>query len=34
MDPLPELPGFGTLVDTKWIARQTVSDPAGLLEDL
>ena len=34
MDPLPELPGFGTLVDRAWIARQTVADPARLLEDL
>jgi hypothetical protein len=34
MDPLPELPGFGTLVDSAWIKRQTVADPAGLLVDL
>jgi hypothetical protein len=34
MDPLPELPGLGTLVDPAWIARQSVTDPAGLLDDL
>jgi L-alanine-DL-glutamate epimerase-like enolase superfamily enzyme len=34
MDPLPELPGFGTLVDPAWIARQTVTDPDGVLDDL
>jgi L-alanine-DL-glutamate epimerase-like enolase superfamily enzyme len=34
MDPLPELPGFGTLVDPAWIARQTVTDPHRLLDDL
>jgi len=34
MDPLPDLPGFGNLVDPAWIARQTVADPTGLLDDL
>lgn len=35
MDPLPEAPGFGTLVDPAWIARQEqVIDPDGLLADL
>jgi L-alanine-DL-glutamate epimerase-like enolase superfamily enzyme len=34
MDPLPEAPGLGTLVDPDWIATQTVSDPDGLLDDL
>jgi L-alanine-DL-glutamate epimerase-like enolase superfamily enzyme len=34
MDPLPEGPGFGTLVDPAWIATQTVSDPDGMLDDL
>jgi len=35
MDPLPDLPGFGVLVDLPWIARQdTVIDPDGLLADL
>jgi L-alanine-DL-glutamate epimerase-like enolase superfamily enzyme len=34
MDPLPEEPGLGTLVDAAWIRRQTVSDPDGLLADL
>ena len=34
MDPLPDLPGFGVLVDLPWIARQdTVIDPDGLLAD-
>ncbi len=35
MDPLPDLPGFGVLVDPAWIARQDqVIDPDGLLDDL
>jgi L-alanine-DL-glutamate epimerase-like enolase superfamily enzyme len=34
MEPLPEQPGLGTLVDPEWIARQTVTDPDGLLDDL
>jgi L-alanine-DL-glutamate epimerase-like enolase superfamily enzyme len=35
MDPLPDLPGFGVLVDPSWIARQdSVIDPDGLLADL
>lgn len=34
MDPLPESPGFGHLVDAPWIARQGVTDPDGLLDDL
>jgi L-alanine-DL-glutamate epimerase-like enolase superfamily enzyme len=34
MDPLPEAPGFGSLVDVAWIQRQTVSDPLSVLEDL
>ncbi len=35
MDPLPDLPGFGVLVDPVWIARQSVlTDPDGLLDDL
>jgi len=34
MDPLPEQPGLGTLVDPAWIARQAVSDPGRLLDDL
>lgn len=35
MDPLPEEPGFGPLVDAGWIdAQEQVSDPDGLLEDL
>ncbi|MCY7419145.1 MAG: mandelate racemase/muconate lactonizing enzyme family protein [Chloroflexi bacterium] len=35
MDPLPDLPGFGVLVDPAWIARQSVvTDPDGLLDDL
>ena len=35
MDPLPDVPGFGVLVDPAWIARQReVTDPAGLLADL
>jgi L-alanine-DL-glutamate epimerase-like enolase superfamily enzyme len=35
MDPLPDLPGFGALVDPAWIAAQRqVTDPDGLLADL
>jgi L-alanine-DL-glutamate epimerase-like enolase superfamily enzyme len=35
MDPLPDLPGFGVLVDPAWIAAQEqVIDPDGLLHDL
>ncbi len=35
MDPLPDLPGFGVLVDPVWIAAQAqVTDPDGLLDDL
>jgi hypothetical protein len=35
MDPLPDLPGFGVLVDRAWIARQSqVTDPDELLADL
>src|SRR5215207_4463483 len=34
MEPLPEQPGLGTLVDPAWIARQTVTDPDRLLDDL
>lgn len=34
MDPLPELPGLGVLVDRAWIETQTVSDPQHLLSDL
>jgi L-alanine-DL-glutamate epimerase-like enolase superfamily enzyme len=35
MDPLPEQPGFGVLVDPSWIAAQErVDDPDGLLDDL
>jgi L-alanine-DL-glutamate epimerase-like enolase superfamily enzyme len=34
MDPLPESPGLGQLVDPSWIARQSLTDPDGLLDDL
>ena len=35
MDPLPDLPGLGALVDPAWIAAQDeVTDPDGLLADL
>ena len=34
MEPLPDLPGLGNLVDAEWIARQELSDPDGLLRDL
>lgn len=31
MDPLPEGPGFGTLVNPAWLAEQTVDDPDGVV---
>jgi L-alanine-DL-glutamate epimerase-like enolase superfamily enzyme len=34
MDPLPEEPGFGRLVDLDWIRKQTIQDPRGALDDL
>jgi L-alanine-DL-glutamate epimerase-like enolase superfamily enzyme len=35
MDPLPDVPGLGVLVDPAWIARQAqVTDSQGLLADL
>jgi L-alanine-DL-glutamate epimerase-like enolase superfamily enzyme len=35
MDPLPQAPGLGSLVDSAWIAAQEqVADPDGLLADL
>ncbi len=34
MDPLPELPGFGTLVNPDWIREQLVDDPDDALGDL
>jgi hypothetical protein len=35
MDPLPDLPGFGPLVDPTWISEQReIIDPDGFLADL
>jgi L-alanine-DL-glutamate epimerase-like enolase superfamily enzyme len=34
MDPLPEAPGLGQLVDLEWISEQAHEDPQGLLADL
>jgi L-alanine-DL-glutamate epimerase-like enolase superfamily enzyme len=34
MEPLPDEPGFGVLVDPEWIADQVVSDPSGALAGL
>ena len=34
MAPLPELPGFGHLVDVDWIRSQPHDDPSGILADL
>jgi L-alanine-DL-glutamate epimerase-like enolase superfamily enzyme len=34
MDPLPEQPGFGSLVDAAWIRSQPNEDPSGILTDL
>ena len=32
MEPLPELPGFGTLVNADWARAQIVDDPDGILK--
>ena len=34
MDPLPEEPGFGPLVNAPWIASEDVDDPDGLVRSL
>jgi L-alanine-DL-glutamate epimerase-like enolase superfamily enzyme len=34
MDPLPEAPGFGPLVNAAWIASEDVDDPDGLVRSL
>jgi L-alanine-DL-glutamate epimerase-like enolase superfamily enzyme len=34
MEPLAQRPGFGTLVNVKWLESQHVIDPDGLLDDL
>jgi L-alanine-DL-glutamate epimerase-like enolase superfamily enzyme len=34
MTPLPELPGFGHLVDVDWVRSQPHDDPSGMLADL
>jgi L-alanine-DL-glutamate epimerase-like enolase superfamily enzyme len=34
MEPLPEAPGFGTLVNPAWIASEDVDDPDGLVRSL
>jgi L-alanine-DL-glutamate epimerase-like enolase superfamily enzyme len=34
MEPLPEGPGLGEIVNLDWIAEQSVADPDGLLGDL
>jgi hypothetical protein len=34
MAPLASDPGFGQLVDPRWIAEQVVLDPQGALDDL
>jgi L-alanine-DL-glutamate epimerase-like enolase superfamily enzyme len=34
MEPLPEQPGFGPLVNAEWLAEQDVDDPDGLVRDL
>ncbi len=34
MEPLPEHPGFGHLVDVDWIRSQPFDDPAGILDSL
>ena len=34
MDPLPEEPGFGPLVNADWLASEDVDDPDGLVRSL
>jgi L-alanine-DL-glutamate epimerase-like enolase superfamily enzyme len=34
MEPLPEGPGLGDIVNLDWIAEQTVDDPHRLVADL
>lgn len=34
MEPLPEQPGFGPLVNGPWLAEQDVDDPDGLVREL
>jgi L-alanine-DL-glutamate epimerase-like enolase superfamily enzyme len=34
MEPLPEHPGFGPLVNPEWLAEQDADDPDGLIRDL
>ena len=34
MEPLPEEPGFGPLVNAPWIASEDVDDPDGLIREL
>jgi hypothetical protein len=34
MEPLPEQPGFGPLVNAGWLGEQDVDDPDGLVASL
>jgi L-alanine-DL-glutamate epimerase-like enolase superfamily enzyme len=34
MEPLPGSPGFGVLVEPRWISEQVITDRDGLLDDL
>jgi L-alanine-DL-glutamate epimerase-like enolase superfamily enzyme len=34
MDPLPEAPGFGSLLNQDWLSAQDVDDPEGLLASI
>lgn len=34
MEPLPDEPGFGPLVNPAWLAEQDIDDPDGLVESL
>jgi L-alanine-DL-glutamate epimerase-like enolase superfamily enzyme len=34
MEPLPDLPGFGVMVNTEWADSQIVDDPDGILDKL
>jgi hypothetical protein len=34
MAPLPELPGFGHMVDSDWVRSQPHHDPSDILADL
>lgn len=34
MDPLPDVPGFGPLINVPWLREQDIDDPDGLIDSL